>query len=306
MKSFGTIILAFVVAVISSYLTLFILDNNSRLAPSQGEGHLNTSESSGAKNAYERVKQARALRCGYTIYPPFFAKDPNAGTFSGIFYDIVESLGRELSIKIEWAEEVGSDAILQGLQSNRYDAVCVGYFKTSSRANGADFTKPILYVPTYIYVRANENRFQNLSELNTPDVKMGTMDGEYSDILRHLRFEKTQSVSLMGLSSAAERFALVATGKADFTIAEGALGLDYMANNPNKVKILGPPVSMGASTLLVPMDEYPLVAYLNAGIDSLILSGHLNMIIEKYQKHEGEFYLPAHPYHIPKTHEAQK
>jgi ABC-type amino acid transport substrate-binding protein len=249
-------------------------------------------------STYDRVMKERTLRCAYTIYPPFFAKDPNTGEFSGIFHDILEEMGKELSISIDWTEEVGSDAIFQGFQSGRYDAVCVGYFATPSRANGGDFTKPAVYVPTYIYVRDDEQRFDDMTALNSPSVKMGTMDGEYSDILRNQRFPKTQAVSLMGLSSAAERFDLVATGKADFTVAEGALGLDYMTNNPDKIKTFGAPVSMGASVVLVPHDEYPLVAFLNAGIDSLFFSGKLKLILDRYQGKEGAFLLPAQPYEV--------
>lgn len=211
---------------------------------------------------FDRVMKERVLRCGYTIYPPFFAKDPNTGEFSGIFHDILEEMAKELSIDVQWTEEVGSDAILQGLQSGRYDAVCVGYFTTPSRANGGDFTKPAIYVPTYVYVRENETRFKSFKDLNAETVKMGTMDGEYSDILRNQRFPKTEAVSLTGLSSAAERFELISAGKADFTIAEGALGLDYIANNPGKLKTFGSPISMGASVIIVPHNEYPLVSYL--------------------------------------------
>ncbi|MCB1562172.1 MAG: amino acid ABC transporter substrate-binding protein [Alphaproteobacteria bacterium] len=252
-----------------------------------------------AGEVFDRVMKDRVLRCAYTIYPPFVSKNPNTGEFSGIFYDAVEAVGEELSIDVQWTEEVGSDGILQGLETGRYDAVCAGYFTTPSRANGADFTKHVIYSPTYIYVRADETRFQGAKDLNAEAVKMGVMDGEYSDVLRNQRFPKTQPVSLMGLSSAAERFELIATGKADFTIAESALGLDYMANNPGKLKPLGPPVSMGASVILLPQDEYPLVAFLNAGIDSLILSGKLELILDQYQKHEGEFLMPAAPYAMP-------
>jgi polar amino acid transport system substrate-binding protein len=252
-----------------------------------------------AGEVFDRVMKERVLRCAYTIYPVFFVKDPNTDEFSGLFHDILEELGKELSIDVQWTEEVGSDAILQGLKSGRYDAVCPGYFKTPSRANGADFTKPAVYTPNYVYVRADETRFQDFSDLNAETVKMGTMDGEYSDIIQKQRFPKTQPVSLMGLSSAAERFELVATGKADFTVAEAPIGFDYMKNNPGKVKTLGSPISVGVSTILLPQDEYPLVSFLNAGIESLILSGKLEMILDKYQKHEGEFLLPAAPYETP-------
>jgi len=53
------------------------------------------------ESAFDRVMRTKTLRCGYTIYPPFFSKDPNTGEFSGLFHDFTEQIGKELGIKIE-------------------------------------------------------------------------------------------------------------------------------------------------------------------------------------------------------------
>src|ERR1035441_7647986 len=67
-----------------------------------------------ADEVYDRVVKTHTLRCAYTIYPPFIAKDTATGEISGLFHDLLEQMGKELGIKIVWAEEVGSDAIFSG------------------------------------------------------------------------------------------------------------------------------------------------------------------------------------------------
>src|ERR1035441_4639325 len=176
-----------------------------------------------ANEVYDRVVKTRTLRCAYTIYPPFIAKDTVTGEISGLFHDLTEQMGKDLGIKIVWAEEVGSDAIFSGLGTGRYDAVCVGYFSTPSRANGGAFTKPLVFVPTYMYVRKGESRFHAIDDFNKPGVKIGTMDGEFSQIFKNDRLPLAGEVSLGGLSSAAERLEVVATGKADATLIEAAI-----------------------------------------------------------------------------------
>jgi ABC-type amino acid transport substrate-binding protein len=250
-----------------------------------------------ANGVYDRVVKTRTLRCAYTIYPPFIAKDTATGEIRGLFHDLLEQMGKELNIKIVWAEEVGSDAIFSGLGTGRYDAVCAGYFSTPSRANGGNFTKPLVFVPTYLYVRKGEKRFRNLDDFNKPGIKIGTMDGESSQIFKNERFPLAGEMSLGGLSSAAERMELVATGKADTTFMEAAIGNEYMEHNPGKLEPFGTtPVEIGGSVIIVPHGEPDLTAYLNAAIDSLVYSGTLENIINKYQKMPGSFLLPAQPY----------
>ena len=44
------------------------------------------------ESAYERVIRTGIIRCGYFVWPPFLAIDPNTNKKSGIFFDIVEEI----------------------------------------------------------------------------------------------------------------------------------------------------------------------------------------------------------------------
>lgn len=247
---------------------------------------------------FERVMEKRELRCAYTIYPPFIIKDPNTGTFSGLFYDFLEEMGKQLNIKIVWAEEVGSDNIFHGLNTNRYDAVCAGYASTPARANGGLFTKPIVFIPGYLYVREDESRAQNFREMNDPAYTIGTMDGEMSQIFKNAFLPNAKELSVSGLTQAPERLEMIALKKADATIVEGVIGDAYMAANPGKLKPLGDPVYTLGSVVIVPHGAHDLKEYLNVAIDDMVNSGTIDRIIDQYKTGPNSFFPPLKPYEI--------
>jgi len=247
-------------------------------------------------STFDRVVKTRTLRCAYTIYPSFIEKDPNTGKFSGMFYDLVEEAGRQLGLKIEWTEEVGSDAIMTGL-GTRYDAVCAGYFAAPTRAWGGDFTKPLVFIPFHLWVRDKESRFKSLDDLNKESVSFATLDGEMSQIATTESFPKAKQKSLPGLTPATDRFEMVATNKVDATLMEGAIGAEYMAHNPGKIKQFGDrPVRLGGSTIIIPHNEFALKQMLDTAIDSMLWTGTIERIIKKNEEYPGTMLVPAPPY----------
>mgnify|MGYP002361162467 CR=1 FL=1 len=101
MQKFSTLLLAAIVAVAASYITVTKFALRSETAPAAAEAKKETT--------YERVMRTKELHCGYLIYPPNFMIDVNSKKMSGIFYDAVEAMGKELNLKIVWQEEGAYD-----------------------------------------------------------------------------------------------------------------------------------------------------------------------------------------------------
>ncbi len=247
--------------------------------------------------AFDRVITKRELRCAYTIYPTFVEKDPNTGKFSGLFYDLMEEMGKQLEIKIIWSEEVGSDNIFEGLKTGRYDAVCAGYFGTPARTFGGDFTKPVFYMPYNAYVRADDTRFKKFEDLNSDKVTFSTLDGELSSVIQAKRFPLSKAISLPGLTPATDRLEAVVSKKADVTMMEPSIAEEYMAANPGILKQLTEqPLEVGGSVIIIPHHEHALKNMLDATIDSMTITNTLQPIIKKHQKFKGSFFAPSKPY----------
>ena len=57
------------------------------------------------ESAYDRVIRTGVLRCGYFVWAPHFSVNMKDGKKSGVYYDIIEELGKSLNLKIDWSYE---------------------------------------------------------------------------------------------------------------------------------------------------------------------------------------------------------
>ena len=61
----------------------------------------------------------------------------------------------------------------EGLNSNRYDAVCFSLYRYSLGAKFADFSVPLFYSKTGIYVREDDHRFdKDFSLINSGTLRL--------------------------------------------------------------------------------------------------------------------------------------
>lgn len=206
------------------------------------------------ETAYDRVIRTGVLRCGYLLYPPLLTKDINTGAISGISHDILEEIGKRLSIKIEWAEEVGTDVILQGMPS-RYDMTCFPLYASSGRARVTFFSTPLFFSATYLVTKDNDTRFdKNPILLNDAQYTIATLDGEITSILAAQRFPMAVQHAIP--QSQGYSFVLkdVAIGKADATISDKVSVDLYNKENEDHLKIIEPPFLINEISFPIPQD----------------------------------------------------
>src|SRR4051794_3136356 len=143
----GVAVLAAIVALATTALT-------------GGLSRVNTSAAGApARPALESILSRGTLRCGYVSNPPACIVDPNTGKVSGIFVEAMEAVAKGMELKLEWTEEVGFGAMIEGLQANRYDMVPCAIWPTAARARQANFSIPLYYSGVGVYVRASNDRF---------------------------------------------------------------------------------------------------------------------------------------------------
>ena len=106
MKAFLLVVIAVVIALV---LQNFVI-------PHKG------TQASKPETAYERVLRTNTLRCGYGLWEPAVMRDPNTNQMSGLFYDIMQELGKPLNIKVDYALEIPWDSIGVALSSGKIDA----------------------------------------------------------------------------------------------------------------------------------------------------------------------------------------
>jgi polar amino acid transport system substrate-binding protein len=249
----------------------------------------------------DKVLERGIIRAGYVVYPPGSIKDPNTGELSGIFIDAVEEAAMGLGLEVDWVEEVGWGTMIEGLVTNRYDIIGSPVWPTSSRAREADFTIPLTYSAVGVYVRSDDNRFNNnLNAINSPNVKIATIDGEMSSILADTKFPQADTFSLPQLSSVAEMLLNVRQRKADVAFIEAYFGDQFLLNNPGTVKNIATdkPIRIVGNTLVVKKGELDLVSMLNTALTELLNNGRIDELVEEYKVPQS-FYPVAQPFEVP-------
>jgi ABC-type amino acid transport substrate-binding protein len=237
------------------------------------------------ETAYDRVMRTRTIQCGYAVWPPIVAKDVNTGKMSGIVPDVMEAIGKELELKIEWKEEVGWGNFIEGLKTGRYDMMCATVWPDPDRTKFLSMTTPVLYAPVYAVVRKDDTRFDgNLDKVNDPGVTVAAIDGDITKKISDLYYPKAKILALPQAAQSADVMVSVMTKKADVTfIDEGMLRL-FLKTNPDSLKIVDnvPPARIYPSVLTTDVEEKRLRDMLDVALQGLINNGEVDKIIQKY------------------------
>jgi ABC-type amino acid transport substrate-binding protein len=235
-------------------------------------------------SAYDQVIKMGTLRCGYAPWPPFIVKDPNTGTMSGILYDIVEEIGKQLDLKIDWNYETGYGNYTEDLNMNRFDVMCATLWADAGRTQNSLLIDPFLYSGVYLVVRADDTRFdQNFSLLNDEAMTVTGVDGDITMTLGNKLFPKSQKVFLSNTATASEMAENVKTGKADAMFADLGFFNDYSKANPDKLKILlQNPAWVFGERMAVKTGEWQLKYMLDTAIAEIVNSGRVEEIMAKY------------------------
>lgn len=260
-----------------------------------------TSAPTHKETVYERVMRTGTIRCGYGLWGEYLNKDPNTGKMGGIFYDYMEELGKGLGLKIEWTEETGWAEYISGLNANRFDAFCTLVALNAQRARQADFVGPIFYMASDIFVRDGDVRFDgNPAKLNSPDITMLTYEGDIYEKISNREFPKAKKMQLPSMSTEAELFLSVATGKADATITETSVGLDFIKKNPGKLRIvkLNGPFRFIPVTISIKGGEYQLQRMLDIATMELTNMGVIDSILKRHGKYPDTLLRIAKPYEV--------
>jgi ABC-type amino acid transport substrate-binding protein len=284
-------LMVIVVAVASVILTLHFV------VPKQKEAVAEAKET-----AYERVMRTGTLRCGYIVWSPAVIKDVNTGEMSGVIYDIMNEIGKRAGLKVEWNYEVNLATYLEDLNAGKYDVECAGGWPNPQRAKVADYSTPLFYLPSYIYAREGDVRFDNnLAAINSADIKFSSMLGEMGESIRDLWFPKSQNVSVPASSPFSDTVLQVVQGKADVTFTDAASADGFMKANPGKIRqVVSAPVKVVPNNFSVAKGEGELREFLSTASEDLLNDGFVEMTLQKYNLTPALALRAAKPYEVAK------
>lgn len=244
------------------------------------------------KSVYERIMQSKTIRCGYQVWPPAFAKDANTGKLSGINYDFMEQIGRELNLKVEWVVEVGSGDAVTALNSGKFDMMCTSMWPDAGRLTQSEYTLPTYFSAIYPYVRADDARFDGKLDLaDVKDVRVGGIEGDITLDVAQKSFPNATHVPLPQTSDGSQLILSLTAKKMDMIFIDDPLADNYLKNNPGSIKKVPGvgAIRIFGEHLVLPSNELKLLNMMNVTIATLLNSGAMDRILARY---EGMF-IPA-------------
>lgn len=282
-----TIITILIAGIISFFVASFSASSPRSAAPS-------------TESVYDRVMRTGVIRCGYYVAPPYMIKDLNTGQLSGIWFDYLEKVGRELKLKIDWAEEVGLGDYSTALEANRIDAMCSAVWIDPARAKAADFVTPISYHSAYVWVRVDDDRFdQDFTKLNDPKITISYTDGDIGEMVREEDFPQTKIHALPQLVPVVQVLEDVVSRKADFVVMTPEIVGTFNRERGQKLRTVGPPIRVFPESVPVRKDEHEFRRLLDHITRFLIQNGTIDKILKKYETVPGSFMRVVRPYYVP-------
>jgi len=260
-----------------------------------------TSAPAAPRTVYSRVASTNTLRAAYITYPPAVMRDAKTGKMTGAFVEVIEQAAKNLGWKVQWTEEVGWGAQIEGLQNDRYDIVGSPVWANPTRARLTTLSRPVYYSGIGIYVRNGDRRFaNNIGSINNSKVRIATIDGETADLIAQTQFPAAKRISLPQLSDISEMFLQVTTGKADVAFAEPYFGFQFQKANPGSLRNIAEttPIKTLGNCYMMKAGETQLQQALDVAIEDLQNSGFVDQVLNKFEPAPNTFYRVAQPYRV--------
>ncbi|MCB1556276.1 MAG: transporter substrate-binding domain-containing protein, partial [Alphaproteobacteria bacterium] len=220
--------------------------------------------------------------------------------FSGLAYDLIQALGKELDLKIEWTEETGWGSFNTGLDTGRYDVICTPVWQSGQRAKIVLLSEPLYFNALVALKRKSDKKpYATLDRINTPDVTVSVIDGDITQAVLKAEFPNAKPLAAPAMSDGSQNLLDVATKKADIAFSTWDGMERYNKNNPENLLMVaanGAPVRLFGNSLAFQRKDYDMKLMFDAALRTIYTSGKAQKIIKKY---EPGFYPAATPYALP-------
>jgi ABC-type amino acid transport substrate-binding protein len=124
-----------------------------------------------------KCRKEGILRVGYAQTGPWFYKDAKTGDLNGIYKDVVDTLAKEIQVKVEWKETTFANATV-ALRRGDFDLFGSSLTYLVQRALVVDFVGPYYSKGSLLLChKDNAGRFKTAADVNNPDVTFSVTAG---------------------------------------------------------------------------------------------------------------------------------
>ena len=215
--------------------------------------------------------------------------------------ETLEEAAKNLGLTVEWTEEVGRAAQIEGLENDRYDMIGSAVWANPERAKLATLSSPLYYSPFYIYARKDDPKFNEnirVAALNSPEVRVAMVAGSTAEAIAKDQFPNATRVALPRMTDRGGSFLDATNKKADIIIMEKSQAMKFLESNPGTIINIKPnaPLRVIGNCYMFKRNELEFQNMLNSEINDLLTSGFVERQLEKYEKYPNSQLRIAPPY----------
>ncbi len=229
----------------------------------------------------DQIISSGELRVGYIVTPPNAIKDPASGKLSGFDVDAIREIAKQMGLKTSLTEtDWGTFAA--GLQADQFDVSIAPTFATIKRSMAVLFLRPIIFAGNGALVKADDNRYKTLADMNTPDTRIAALQGGQAEDFIRRNMPKAQLISLASSDLTAGMVEVVA-GRADVGIEDSYTINEFVRKQPSTKNLFyDHPFNLTPVAWSVARGNAELAAALNTGINILLYSGRYDDMAKPY------------------------
>src|SRR5665648_104875 len=202
------------------------------------------------------------------------------------YSDSGELVGFDVEIGAEIAKRMGMEAnpvtnpwetIIEGLKSEKYDAIVGSMVITDERLEQVNFSRPYYRSGAQIFV--SEDNEDITGEADLAGKKIGVVK---ASTFRDIAIELTDEDNVVGYDSDVIALQDLPTGRVDAVITDQVVGFSAINENGMPIKDVGEPLYIDEMGIAVRLDDTQLLEDINAALEEMIADGTYEEISSKW------------------------
>lgn len=228
--------------------------------------------SEGAGSDLNLLEEGQFTTASSGLYKPFSFEE--GGDLQGFDIDIGNAIAEEMGLEPN-PVTTPFETIIQGLNTNRFDAIIGSMSKTAEREEQVSFSDPYYYSGGAIFVREGNTDIQSVEDLEGK--KIGVVAQTTYDTVAQEYTEDIQTYS----SDVVALQDLTVEGRLDAVITADVVGFEAQQEGL-EIEMVGDPLWIEQPSIAVRKDDEELLAAINEALDTIIENGTYDEISEKW------------------------
>lgn len=239
-----------------------------------GDDSSNGSEGTGTEGGsdFNLLEEGQFTTASSGLYRPFNFEE--GGNLQGFDIDIGNAIAEEMGLEPN-PVTTPFETIIQGLNSNRFDAIIGSMSKTTEREEQVSFSDPYYYSGGAIFVREGNTDIQSVEDLEGKRIGVVAQTTYYDVALDYTEDIQTYSSDVVALQD------LTIEGRLDAVITADVVGFEAQ-NEGFEIEMVGDPLWIEQPSIAVRKDDEELLAAINDALDAIIENGTYDKISQKW------------------------